>query len=221
MDIYFLVIACHIGRGENIIKNLFFSNKREFFPGKAYLIEGKGIEQVREKILEWLDKKEIDILYDHDNLIEGYASYEHPLIQYDTWIYLKLLQESSGTVVVFHHKPRKKYGILLELRKQERIDLIRFIEGKEELNIDIDSFHINFFIYPGIAWFSSTALFFYVAGKLFNLPEIVRSLYGFISMMAVPYYFYYNKKRVLSLAKLPKHYVEEYDKEIDFFISEQ
>jgi len=200
-----------------MIKNLFSSNKREFFPGKAYLIEDKSIEQVRSKIKEWLEKNEIDILYDCDNLIEGYSLHEVFSLEYDTWIYLKLLQESSGTVVVFHHKIYNKRSLLPNLEEQKRIDLIRFIEGKEELDIDISSFIINFYTYPLIVWFLSNLLFIYITTKFFYLPEVFKALCVVFSFMILICYGHYAQKRALSLAKLPNHYVEEYDKRIDFF----
>jgi len=204
-----------------MIKNLFSSNKREFFPGKAYLIEGKSVEQVREKILEWLDKNEIDLMYDHNNLIEGYSIHESLIFSYDTWVYLKLLPDLKGTVVVFHHKVYKKDSRLSELRKQKRLDLIRFIEGKEELNVNVSDYYIKFFIFPPFVWLFSCLLFNYIVVKILNLPIFFLWAYLVLSFVLIGYSFYYNQKRGSSLAKLPKHYVEEYDKEIDFFISEQ
>ncbi|KYC51863.1 MAG: hypothetical protein AMQ22_01128 [Candidatus Methanofastidiosum methylothiophilum] len=204
------------------IKNLFSSNKREFFPGKVYLIEGKSLEQVRSKVLEWLEKNEIDVIYNNDNLIEGYAKYEHSYgLVYDIWIYLKLLPEHDGTIVVFHHKIYKKSGQLIALREQKRIDLIRYLNGKEELNIDINSFYIKIAIYLPIGFFLSWLILVYITREILNLPEIFIGVCGVISLFTVVYLYYYNHKRKLSPAKLPNHYVKEYDKKIDFFISEQ
>ncbi len=217
-----LVIGmAHLRRGEYIIKNLFSSNKREFFPGKAYLIEGKSLEQVRSKILEWLEKNEIDIVYDHDNLIEGYSIHESLIFSYDTWIYLKLIPGPKGTVVVFHHKVFKKDSRLSELREQKRLDLIRFIEGKEELDIDVSSYYTINFIFPPFVWLFSCLLFNYIVVKLLNLSVAFLWAYLVLSFVLIGYSFYYNQKRGSSLAKLPEHYVKEYDKKIDFFIGEQ
>ncbi|NMC58395.1 MAG: hypothetical protein GYA51_03270 [Candidatus Methanofastidiosa archaeon] len=194
----------------------------EFFPGKAYLIEGKSIEQVRSKVLEWLEKNQIDVIYDNDNLIEGYAKYEHLYgLVYDIWVYLKLLPEQAGTIVVFHNKLYKKSEQLIKLREQKRVDLIRYLKGKEELNIDINSFYIKIAIYLPIGFFLSWLILVYITRKILNLPEIFIGVCGVISLLTVVYLYYYNHKRTIAPAKLPNHYVEEYDKKIDFFISEQ
>ena len=44
----------------------------DFRPGKAYLIEGKGIEQVKGEIKDWLAQKEIEIVYEDPSTIEGF-----------------------------------------------------------------------------------------------------------------------------------------------------
>ena len=117
----------------------------DFIPSEKYLIEGKNLEKVKQEIKEWLARNNIEILYESDNYIK--ASKVSFLSYYEILIYICLLEHKRGTIVIFDKSlainkyiTRNFYNP--DLIKEKRKNLIRFLNNKNELQMDFDKFLI-------------------------------------------------------------------------------
>lgn len=197
----------------------------DFKPGKAYLIEGKGIEEVKSEIKEWLAQKEIEIVYEDPSTIEGFKF--DFFFRYPLRITVKLSERSSGVILAFSnnhiHKPKflsyeYVYNYIPIPIFLPRIlfweyfsNMIRFIAGKKEVYLNLDLF--NFLYYYGF-------LFIYILFELFlNAPLLSKVIslsgpqYGvyIIYLILIPMIIWLIVKNI-SLSD--KYYIEEYKGEI-------
>jgi len=185
----------------------------DFKSGKAYLIEGKGIEQVKQGIKEWLAKNNIEMLMKSEDLIEahdyGFFNY------YEFYFLVKLVENPEGTLVVFSDKTSKNIfysrnfleplpSVLLEKRK----DMIRFLNGKEELNVDMGAYaRLSIFTYIPLSLIAILLLFyidFYIIFLIFMPISLLLTLFDFVLF----------PRQITKNKNLPEYNVEEYTGEI-------
>ena len=195
----------------------------EFKSGKTYLIEGKGIEQVKNEIKEWFNKYEFEILEEGENEIEGHK--KNTWIKFDVWLYIKFKLMKDGTLLVFHNKNIKCYEVMVviypDLRRyagEWQKNLVRFLSGRKELGLDYYAKHINVIMF--IPAFIFTLLLYTPFSQLPENPFIqwpqkykatlLICFFLFSSILCFILSMYKLKK-----ANLPEYKVEEYKGEID------
>ncbi len=173
----------------------------DFKPGKAYLIEGKSIEQVKSEIKEWLGKKQIEI-EEKGDFIQLYKSgHKTPFHFYSlTYGYsdenkIRLVPQDKGTLIIFNKNDTAIF------RDGMRKNLIRSILNKKEIldPNDIIIFAFMACIIPVIIRIRTDSNLLYI------LSFIVITL-----LLAL--YFYSRQK---SLLENPDYYIEEYKGEIE------
>jgi len=183
----------------------------DFTPGKAYLIEGKGIEQVKSEIKDWLVKNEMEMLMESEDMIEAhrYGFYYY----YEFYFLVKIVENPEGTLAVFSDKISK--DILFRnlsariLLKDKREDMIRFLNGKKELNVDLKAYaRIMYLISALIGLIAFLFLFnidLYLFFLIFMPISLLLTLFNFLLL---PWHITKNKN-------LPEYKVEEYKGEIE------
>ncbi len=188
----------------------------EFKSGKTYLIEGKGIEQVKNEIKEWFNKYEFEILEEGENEIEGHK--KNTWIKFDVWLYIKFKLMKDGTLLVFHNKNIKCYEVMVviypDLRRyagEWQKNLVRFLSGRKELGLEYYAkyFHIIVFI-------PSFIVFILLYTPLGQLPDKYNAtpifIFTALSLLILRYLVSIYK---LGQVNLPEYKVEEYTGKID------
>ncbi|KYC53599.1 MAG: hypothetical protein AMQ74_00342 [Candidatus Methanofastidiosum methylothiophilum] len=174
----------------------------DFKPGKAYLVGGKGIEQVKSEIKEWLAQKEIET-EEKGDFIQLYRSgYKTPFHYFAlTYGYsdenkIKLVPHDKGTLVIFSENSTSM------LRHGMRKNLVRSMQNKKEIMDPDDILLIAGIICMIILliWLRSVAWPRNGYNFLYNIPFIA------ITLILV-LYFYLRQK---SLLANPDYYIEEY-----------
>jgi len=186
----------------------------EFIPGKAYLIKGKGIEQVKSEIKEWLAKNDIEMLMESEDIIEAH-DYGF-LYYYNFYFLVKLVEIPEGTFVVFSDKISKNiffirncFEPLTSLLDEQRRDMIRFLNGKMELNVSLRSFaRIVNFTYLPISLTLMLLIFFIDFYYLWWISMPIGLLWAIFYFAILPWTMTKNKN-------LPEYKVEEYKGEIE------
>ncbi|NMC59358.1 MAG: tetratricopeptide repeat protein [Candidatus Methanofastidiosa archaeon] len=109
----------------------------DFKPGKAYLIKGKGIEQVKSEILDWLSKKGFQV-EDNEDFIKAFV---YPLsVGHSDENRIMLKQQGKDTLIIFHKKDTVVFSHLI------RRNLVRSLSNKKEIPFEISKFELNFMI---------------------------------------------------------------------------
>ena len=187
----------------------------DFKPGKAYLIEGKGIEQVKSEINEWFAKNNIELINEDEDLIEAhdYGFFYY----YEFYFLVKLVENPEGTLVVFSDKTSKNIfysrnfleplpSVLLEKRK----DMIRFLNGKEELNVDMGAYaRLSIFTYIPLSLIAILLLFYIDFYIIFLIFAPLSTILFITIFVLLPRHITKNKN-------LPEYIVEEYKDKIEF-----
>jgi hypothetical protein len=183
----------------------------DFKPGKAYLIKGKDIRQVKKEIKDWLAQNDIEQINEGEDLIEAHA-YGF-FYYYDFYFLVKLVENPEGTLVVFSDKVTNRIVLspVTTARKflpDKREDMIRFLNGKKELEIDLSSYGkiVNLTSAPIVI--IGILLFYYIDLYLFLLIFI--PIVVFVSI-----YQYSLSRQITKNKNLPEYKVEEYKGEID------
>ncbi|HOI77183.1 MAG TPA: hypothetical protein PLI06_06190 [Methanofastidiosum sp.] len=202
----------------------------DFKPGKAYLIEGKGVEQVKDEIKEWFKGNKLEIVIDKENEIG--ADKKNFMFNYEVWIHLKLMPSNKGTIVVFSDEFNYFYSgffvngflnlinlglgfYMQELRK----NLIRYLLNKNQIKIDFQRISFNFFPFSLATFIIFGLLIIYSPMYVFrsiliNIIDIqVITLIVLILSVLGLYLIHLRKNR--KKANLPEYYVEEYKGEIE------
>ncbi|KYC51862.1 MAG: hypothetical protein AMQ22_01127 [Candidatus Methanofastidiosum methylothiophilum] len=168
----------------------------DFKPGKAYLIEGKGIEQVKSEIKEWLGKKQIEI-EEKGDFIQLYKSGHKTPFHFYALTYgysdenkIRLVPHDKGTLIIFNKNDTAIF------RHGMRKNLIRSMQNKKEIldPNDILLFAVMACIIPFIIRIRTE----------FNLLYIVPFI---VITLLLALYFYSRQK---SLLTNPEYYIEEY-----------
>lgn len=168
----------------------------DFRPGKAYLIEGKNIGQVKSEIKEWLGKKQIEI-EEKGDFIQLYKSGHKTPFHFYALTYgysdenkIRLVPHDKGTLIIFNKNDSAIF------RHGMRKNLIRSILNKKEIldPNDILLFAVMACIIPFIIRIRTE----------FNLLYIVPFI---VITLLLALYFYSRQK---SLLTNPEYYIEEY-----------
>jgi hypothetical protein len=192
----------------------------DFKPGKAYLIEGKGIEQVKNDIKEWLTEKGIEVKEEDENSLLAY-NYFYSFKISRIWISLKLENHISGTVITFDERVYgfwiwvgAEYYYLDEIKK----DMVRYLKGKKEIGINTIGRHyalthlpmLPALIFWGVPFFSGMFSIMLEENiwNLFFKLFLIFILIGNLSSMYLA--FIPIKKRLDNLANSEEHYIEKY-----------
>jgi hypothetical protein len=186
----------------------------DFKPGKAYLIEGKGIEQVKDEIKDWFFNNDLDLLDEGPYNLEGYKfSF---IFKYEVWIKLKLIENPKGVILAFNNHYVKKYpmfpfptvlvrGLIVEMRN----NLIRFLIGEKEIKINLDIFYIV--LYSIIILVSSLGYYSLLTNGYLD-PTLVTFLVNILLVILISIISWLIVKNI-SLSD--KYYLEEYKGEIE------
>jgi hypothetical protein len=190
----------------------------DFKPGKAYLIEGKNIEQVKSEIKEWFFKNGLELLDEEPYLLEGY---KYSIFKYEVWIKIKLIENSKGILLTFDNRYTKKYlrffltilskNFLEEMRK----DLIRAISRKKEIKARLIFGLLN--ILATIYFFGIT---FYIV-NFYRINKIESLSIKYFLICFLVYYVLINIIDILTLFIIKnislndKYYIEEHKGEIE------
>jgi hypothetical protein len=189
-----------------MIKNLFSSNKREFFPGKAYLIEGKGVEQVKDEIKEWLEKNFGQITEYEDESIMA----QNFFTMIEACIELKLYPNKSGAIILYS---KRRYILDIEsfwrvdnyLVDELKNDLVRYVQKREELLTPLIRKFLILRLSPFIIPFATFFLSILGHAKF----ELVYPL-GLLSVAMFIIVNYLFKRKIQKLSNLPEYKVKEY-----------
>lgn len=185
----------------------------DFKPGKAYLIKGKDIEQVKQGIKKWLAKNDIELINEDEDIIE--ANKYGFFVYYEFYFLVKLIINPLGTLVIFSDKKSKNIfysrnfleplpSVLLEKRK----DMIRFLNGKEELDVDMGAYaRISIFTYIPLSLIA-ILLLFYIDFYIIFLIFAPLSAFLFITI------FVLLPRQITKNKNLSEYKVEEYKGEI-------
>ncbi|NPV50323.1 MAG: hypothetical protein HPY60_03895 [Candidatus Methanofastidiosum sp.] len=204
----------------------------DFKPGKAYLIEGKGIEQVKSEIKDWLTEKGIEVKEEDENSLIAY-NYFYSFKISQIWISLKLENHISETVITFDERVYRfqmwlivggQYYYLDEIRK----DMVRYLKGKDEIGINTIGRYcalsylpmLPALIFWGVPFFSG--MFSIVLEEsiwnLFMKLFLIFILIGNLCSMYLE--FVPLRKKLDALANSYEHYIEKYSGEeykVDIF----
>lgn len=199
----------------------------EFIPGKAYLIEGKSIGQVKKEIKEWLSKNEVEIVKDERNEIQGYKLDFFKIEVGEVWIHLKLSETVTGTLIIYDQRISRNplsnsiisiipnYTVsnyLEELRK----DIVRYINRRPEFITGFfDKFYTIFSIVSNLPFFLAILIMF-IGPKIVG-PYWFKIIVTCILVSIIIGYpaKYYLKRKIQTLSNLPEFKVEEFKGKID------
>jgi len=193
----------------------------DFRPGKAYLIEGKKIEQVKSEIKEWFQKYELATIDTKKEIIDIWSA----TFTTELWLHLKIIENSKGTLIVYgnrlfknelrYHYPGVQYAE--EIRK----DLVRYLQGKKELVIGkLDSYRSRLEALSIIP-FISVFFTFLFSNYLFHdratikIVLILAFLFFAACSIFVLYFEIQLNHKIQKLSNLPEYKVEEYKGEIE------
>lgn len=183
----------------------------DFKPGKAYLIKGKGIEQVKSKIKEWFTKHDFEVLEEGKKEIQGHK--EDTWIKVDVWIYIKLKLMENGTLLIFHNENIKWYKVMIiiypDLRRyadEWQKNLVRFLSKRKELGLDY------YTKYCYIMYISGFIIFVPLIFNIFvQLPDIFKTdPIHLILVFVLLLLRYLTSMYKLRQANLLEYKVEEY-----------
>ncbi|NPV50728.1 MAG: hypothetical protein HPY60_05975 [Candidatus Methanofastidiosum sp.] len=190
----------------------------DFKPGKAYLIEGKSIEQVKGEIKEWFQKHDFEVLEEGKKEIQGRKI---PFGEgYDIWLYIKLKSIKGGTLMVFNNTYVTKYydwnliwfpylkNYVLEWSK----NLVRFLLSREETELN----YTNKFFYFGYFLSAVSIILSFILGVSGIISSSAMLLLIIIVCLCLGIGL--NVSRILygnKLSNLPEYKVEEYKGEIE------
>ncbi|NMC60101.1 MAG: hypothetical protein GYA51_12095 [Candidatus Methanofastidiosa archaeon] len=194
----------------------------EFIPGKAYLIKGKSIKQVKKEIKKWLSKNEVEIVKDEGNEIQGYRLDFFKINSMGIWLHLKLSATISGTLIIYDNRLFRTEIIpihwpfintyLEELRK----DLIRYLQGRPELIVGyFDKLITKVNLISFIPFFLGILIMFIgpkIVGPYWNKIIIIFILLYLILNLLFGHYLL---GKLQKLSNLPEYRVEEYTGKID------
>ncbi|NMC59820.1 MAG: hypothetical protein GYA51_10635 [Candidatus Methanofastidiosa archaeon] len=179
----------------------------DFKPGKAYLIEGKSIEQVKSEIKEWLGKKQIEI-EEKGDFIQLYKSgYKTPFHYYAlTYGYsdknkIRLVPHDKGTLIIFNNNDTTIFG------QGMRKNLIRSMQNKKEIMDPND-----ILVMSGIICMSFLFIWLRSGAWTRNGYNFLYNIIFIAITLILALYFYSRQK---SLLENPDYYIEEYKGEIE------
>jgi hypothetical protein len=199
----------------------------EFIPGKAYLIEGKSIKQVKKEIKEWLSKNEVEIVKDEGNEIQGYKIDLFKMEVGEVWIHLKLSETVAGTLIIYDQRiSRNPLSNLLisnipiftvsnyleELRK----DIVRCINRRPEFITGFfDRVYTIFSIASFIPFFLAILIMFIgpkIVGLYWFKIIVTCILFSIITTFPTNYYL---RRKIQTSSNLPEYKLEEYKGNIE------
>lgn len=193
----------------------------EFIQGKAYLIKGKSIKQVKKEIKKWLDKNEIEIVKDEGNEIQGYKT-TFGINSTWIWLHLKLSVASSGTLIIYDNRLFRTEILPIFLPftntyfEELRKDLIRYIQGRPELIVGyFDKLTTKVKTISSIPFFLGILIIF--IGPQIVGPCSLKIGFAFGLLYAVlteSTQHYYLLRKIQKLSNLPEYKVEGYQGEI-------
>lgn len=180
----------------------------DFIPDKAYLIKGKGIEQVKKEALESLEKLFCNITEYEDDSFTADGGIQIP----QTRIEFKFYPHGKGTIIAFSRKSHfsdtvGKYfedKFIVDVLKK---DLVRHAQGREKLlwpTINKYNIFRVLFSFLVLALLFFLVIFGYIQdGQFIFLGVCTTSIVAFGIYLLL-------KLKIQKLSNLPEYKVEEY-----------
>jgi tetratricopeptide (TPR) repeat protein len=187
--------------------------RKKFTVGEKYIVPYSNIDELKEEVKGWLNDNKMNIIREGHDTIEAVRT-RVDIGYYDLSIIIKFIPDISKTIIIFDKNLARNYPIinfgikkvLLELRR----NLIRKLNGKEEIKINLTRFFVIDYIFLFVVSLSLTYLIF----NKYVLMERLSIIWGSIAIIYPLVRRIWLSHKIQKQANLPEYFIEEYKGDI-------